>query len=100
MPLYSDVDTTSIYYWYNAIAGRVVVYPGQPVYISVSLIPMAVAVPKLIALKEKGRLEYGVLSMVYSKSFDQKWIQKTLPVEEPLLGSGDIQSLADLSNSF
>jgi len=32
--------------------------------------------------------------------FDRKWIQRNNPEHEELLGTSDIQSLADLSNSF
>jgi hypothetical protein len=32
--------------------------------------------------------------------FDRKWLHGTVPPAEPLVGSADIQSLADLGNSF
>ena len=35
-----------------------------------------------------------------SLAFRQKWITSTTEEKEPLLGNGDIQSLADLANSF
>ena len=35
-----------------------------------------------------------------SLAFQQKWITSTTEEKEPLLGTGDIQSLADLANSF
>ena len=34
------------------------------------------------------------------REFDQKWLRGRAPTDEPLVGSGDIQSLADLGNSF
>jgi hypothetical protein len=34
------------------------------------------------------------------RDFDGKWIRGVVPEREPLLGTADIQSLADLSNSF
>ena len=44
--------------------------------------------------------EYSKLGLVYGTSFENKWIKKKLPqTEEPFLGTADIQSLADLSNS-
>jgi hypothetical protein len=43
---------------------------------------------------------YNLLVVKYNRAFHEKWIEgKTLP-EEPLLGSADIQSLADLGGSF
>ena len=34
------------------------------------------------------------------REFDAKWLRGGAPADEPLVGSGDIQSLADLANSF
>jgi hypothetical protein len=34
------------------------------------------------------------------REFDTKWLRGGAPAGEPLVGSGDIQSLADLGNSF
>ena len=44
-------------------------------------------------------MEYGVLADRYVHSFDEKWLRGKAPAE-PLVGSADIQSLADLSNSY
>jgi len=61
--------------------------------------PLLIFVPKLLALKQRGLLEYGILGSEYTQAFHQKWVQSLTPTEV-LLGSGDIQSLADLGNSF
>ena len=34
------------------------------------------------------------------REFDVKWMRGGAPPDEPLVGSADIQSLADLGNSF
>ena len=34
------------------------------------------------------------------REFDSKWLRGSRPAGEPLVGSADIQSLADLGNSF
>jgi hypothetical protein len=60
--------------------------------------PLLIFVPKV--LKQRGLLEYGILGSEYTQAFHQKWVQGNAPTEELLLGSGDIQSLADLGNSF
>ena len=39
-------------------------------------------------------------SQRYAHEFDAKWLRGGAPAEEPFLGSADIQSLADLANSF
>ena len=36
----------------------------------------------------------------YTQAFHRKFIEEVEPSEEPILGTGDIQSLADLGNSF
>jgi hypothetical protein len=62
--------------------------------------PLFVFSTKLWAAKLKGLREYGVLGQKYTQSFDKKWIQGQVGEAEPLLGTGDIQSLADLGNSY
>jgi hypothetical protein len=62
--------------------------------------PLLIFVPKLLVLKQRGLFEYGILGSEYTQAFHQKWVQRNAPTEELLLGSGDIQSLADLGNSF
>jgi hypothetical protein len=62
--------------------------------------PMLMFVPNLLALKQRGLMEYGTLGSEYTQAFYRRWVGKTEPAEEPLLGTGDIQSLADLGNSF
>ena len=54
---------------------------------------------KLLAARTRGLLEYGALAAEYSHAFDAKWIGRT-PAASDLLGSADIQSLADLGNSY
>jgi len=62
--------------------------------------PLLVLTPKLIEVKHRGTYEYGELGTGYSRAFEAKWMQGHTPQSEPLLGTADIQSLADLSNSF
>mgnify|MGYP003694592673 CR=1 FL=1 len=47
-----------------------------------------------------GLREYGTLAQRYVREFDDKWLRGGAPAGEPLVGSADIQSLADLGNSF
>jgi hypothetical protein len=62
--------------------------------------PLLVFAPQLIRAKRKGRREYGVLAESYVREFDRKWLRGDAPSQEPLLGNSDIQSLADLANSY
>lgn len=60
--------------------------------------PLVVFAPQLAQLKRVGRREYDALAQRYAREFDAKWLRGGAPADEPLLGSGDIQSLADLGN--
>jgi hypothetical protein len=62
--------------------------------------PLLLFTPQLAAARRAGLREYGTLAQRYSREFDTKWLRGGAPVGEPLLGSADIQSLADLGNSF
>jgi hypothetical protein len=62
--------------------------------------PLLVFVPQLTEARRKGLREYGTLAERYARAFDEKWLRGGAPPDEPLLGSGDIQSLADLGNSL
>jgi hypothetical protein len=62
--------------------------------------PLLVFAPQLAQAKRVGNREYGALAERYVREFDAKWLRGGAPGDEPLVGSGDIQSLADLANSF
>jgi hypothetical protein len=64
------------------------------------LVPLLVFIPRLARTKREGLAEYGALAQRYVHEFDEKWLRGGAPADEPLVGSGDIQSLADLGNSF
>lgn len=62
--------------------------------------PLLVFIPVLARAKRVGLREYGSLAQRYVQTFDQKWLRGGVSPDEPLVGSADIQSLADLGNSF
>ncbi len=64
------------------------------------LAPLLMFAPQLVRAKKKGLGAYGKLAQEYVDSFDQKWIVRASAPGEALLGSSDIQSLADLANSY
>lgn len=70
------------------------------VQLVVVLGPLCVFAPTLLALQRQGEREYGVLAARYTREFHAKWIGGDAPANEPLVGSADIQSLADLANSY
>ena len=62
--------------------------------------PLLVFAPQLARARRTGLREYGTLAQRYVREFDTKWLRGGAPADESVLGSGDIQSLADLGNSF
>jgi len=62
--------------------------------------PLLLFAPQLAQAKRTGNREYGTLAERYVREFDAKWLRGGAPADEPLVGSADIQSLADLANSF
>jgi len=62
--------------------------------------PLLVFAPGLVLAKRQGLREYGTLAERYVREFDTKWLRGGAPADEPLVGSADIQSLADLANSY
>ncbi|PWB90743.1 hypothetical protein C5688_09505 [Methylocystis sp. MitZ-2018] len=54
---------------------------------------------KLMECRERGLRDYTVLAARYVEDFERKWFREASPDREPLLGTPDLQSLADLGNS-
>lgn len=61
--------------------------------------PLCVFLPLLAKTKREGLLIYGALASRYVREFDNKWLHGGAAQDEAFLGSGDIQSLVDLTNS-
>ena len=70
------------------------------IVLCVVLLPLMVFAPMLAQAKRVGVREYGTLAERYVREFDTKWLRGGAPADEQLVGSGDIQSLADLANSY
>jgi hypothetical protein len=62
--------------------------------------PLCVFAPRLVQAKRQGLLEYGALASRYVDGFEEKWLRGGAPLDEELVGTGDIQSLNDLAGSF
>lgn len=69
-------------------------------FIAAVFAPLVVFVPPLLNAKRGGLSAYGLLASRYTEGFAKKWIQGVNPEGDELLGSADIQSLADLGNSY
>lgn len=74
---------------------------GMLVYLlALAFLPLTAFTPTLLKAKLAGLAEFGGLSQSYVSAFDAKWVRGGAPVTERLVGSSDIQSLADLANSY
>jgi hypothetical protein len=73
---------------------------GLAILMLMVLGPLLAFSPRIMSAKRTGLREYGVLASRYVSEFDLKWVRGGAADDEPLVGSGDIQSLADLGNSF
>jgi hypothetical protein len=62
--------------------------------------PLTMFTPQLSRAKREGLTDYGLLANRYVQGFEQKWVNENAADADELLGSSDIQSLADLGNSY
>jgi hypothetical protein len=95
----------------SQIASRIL-YKGESLFTSelavvgfvlfpivVVLAPLLSFTVQLISSQRRGTEKYGAFASSYVLDFDEKWLEGR-PNDEAALASGDIQSLADLGNSF
>jgi hypothetical protein len=66
----------------------------------VTIAPLIVFTRQLVVAKREGLQQYGAMASAYSSSFHRKWIEGENSEHEEMLGAADIQSLADLGNSY
>jgi hypothetical protein len=69
-------------------------------FIVATLIPITVFAPRLAEAKRNGLGDLGRLASRYGQQFEEKWFRGNATAGTELLGTSDIQSLADLGNSF
>jgi len=62
--------------------------------------PLLMFTPRMAQARRKGLTDYGQLAQRYVASFEEKWVLRDAFASEELLGAADIQSLADLGNSY
>jgi hypothetical protein len=62
--------------------------------------PLLMFTPQMVRTKRTAWAEYDVLANRYAFGFEDKWIRHGAPEAKEILGSGDIQSLADMGNSY
>jgi len=87
-------EGASVLQFRNTIIGIVVIYSVVP------FLPLLVFSGKMLKVKRSANFEYGALAKKYVDGFHDKWVHGKNPQGDELLGSADIQSLADLANSY
>jgi hypothetical protein len=76
------------------IAGYVIVV------LLVLLGPLLMFMPRMLEAKIKSLHDYSALAVTHNRMFDGKWVQGDNPKGEPVLGTPEISSLADLGNAY
>ena len=76
------------------IAGLIFFLLLQPV------LPLMFFFLQMVKAKRATNFELGRLATRYSRDFREKWLSGHSPSDEALLGTADIQSLANLANSY
>lgn len=66
----------------------------------ITIAPLLTFTRPLVLAKRRGTLAYGELASLYVSDFDTKWMRAPEAHEEQLVGSADIQSLADMGGSY
>jgi hypothetical protein len=66
----------------------------------VAVVPLTFFVVHLDRMGRKAKIEFGAFASRYVNDFRHKWIQAVAYPQEHLLGSADIQSLADVAGSY
>lgn len=69
-------------------------------FVCVIFAPLIMFTRQMADSRRKGLAEYGVLAQRYVEGFQEKWIVDYSSNSGELLGTGDLQSLADLGNSY
>lgn len=80
---------------FKLVAGGFVAF-----FVFVIFAPLLMFVPLMARTRRKGLADYGLLAQRYVEDFQEKWILRHGISPGELLGTGDIQSLADLGNSY
>ena len=70
------------------------------VVLLVVLGPLLIFMPQMIRATIKSVHDYGTFAVMRTQMFDGKWVQGDYPTSEPVLGTPDISSLADLGNAY
>jgi hypothetical protein len=83
----------------NLLSFKMMIATVVSSFVLVIILPLTMFTPHLSHTKRSGLRAYGTLATDYAEDFDEKWIRGGAK-GEALLGTTDIQSLADLGNGY
>ncbi len=69
-------------------------------FVAVVFGPLLMFTPQMERARRKGLADYGLIAQRYVEAFREKWVLGRGAISSELLGTADIQSLADLGNSY
>ena len=84
----------------NLLSFRLQIAGFIMVYVLIILGPLLMFTPQMADAKRRGLRDYGILAQRYVEDFEKKWVREETNPSDELLGTGDLQSLADLGNSY
>lgn len=87
--------------WYEGMklpAFQIEIVGAVALLMAIVLAPLTFFVLNFARAKREGARQYGLLAMRYVDEFREKWMRDRRSAGEPLVGSADIQSLADLAS--
>jgi hypothetical protein len=88
-----------LYEGQSLLSYKLLVITAVGLFVAVVLGPLVMFTSQLTRTRRSGLAKYGDLASDYEMRFDQKWLGDVARNQE-VLGTGDIQSLADLGNSY
>jgi hypothetical protein len=94
------IATRVLYHGENLLSFKLQAGGFVVFFVFAILAPLLMFTPQMASARRKGLAEYGLLAQRYVDLFEQKWVVAEHTSSEDLLGSADIQSLADLGNSY
>jgi hypothetical protein len=83
----------------NLLSFKLIIGGVLAFFVSAIIGPLLMFTPQLNRAKRAGLRAYGTMASNYVELFDVKWIHGGAK-DEPILGTSDIQSLADLRNAY
>lgn len=99
--LLSGLIANSIFFSGIKLMDSMLLIVGVLVHLLLIMIgPLLFFSPALMRAKRIGLRDYGILVSRYVNDFDLKWVRGGANDNELLIGNADIQSLADIGNSF